>query len=213
MATLSLARAYQLSFDARPHSTLAVTGGCLNALGDFVAQVSSNVVCLGREEHEKRQPYDYVRTMRFFAFGVMISPMMGRWNTFLEHRFPLRSTLASGGKGKVSFKALSKRVAADQLMMAPVGLGLFLGSMGMMEGRSRRQISEKFRDLYPTAILANWKVWPAAQFVNFRFMPLPYRVPFSQTCGVFWTLYLSILNAKEDDKQDTRTAMRRTIDS
>jgi len=26
-------------------------------------------------------------------------------------------------------------------------------------------------------------------------MPLPYRVPFAQTCGVFWTLYLSILNS------------------
>jgi len=27
-------------------------------------------------------------------------------------------------------------------------------------------------------------------------MPLPYRVPFSQACGVFWTLYLSILNSE-----------------
>ena len=34
------------------------------------------------------------------------------------------------------------------------------------------------------------------QLVNFRFMPLPYRVPFQSTCGVFWTLYLSLLNAK-----------------
>lgn len=33
------------------------------------------------------------------------------------------------------------------------------------------------------------------QFINFWFMPLPYRVPFQQTCGVFWTLYLSLLNA------------------
>lgn len=34
------------------------------------------------------------------------------------------------------------------------------------------------------------------QLVNFRFMPLPYRVPFQSSCGVFWTLYLSLLNAK-----------------
>jgi hypothetical protein len=27
-------------------------------------------------------------------------------------------------------------------------------------------------------------------------MPLHYRVPFQSTCGVFWTLYLSIMNAK-----------------
>ena len=40
------------------------------------------------------------------------------------------------------------------------------------------------------------------QFINFRFMPLPYRVPFQQTCGVFWTLYLSIINSKEEQHQD-----------
>ena len=39
---------------------------------------------------------------------------MGRWNLLLERRFPLRSIK---GSNKVSFKALSKRVAADQLIM------------------------------------------------------------------------------------------------
>jgi protein Mpv17 len=44
MAALTLARAYQHSFDAHPHITLAVTGGTLNALGDCVAQVSERSV-------------------------------------------------------------------------------------------------------------------------------------------------------------------------
>jgi protein Mpv17 len=109
--------------------------------------------------------------------------------------------------------------------MAPLGLVLFIGSMGMMEGRTRSQIKQKYQDLYGDAIVANWKVWPVAQLVNFRFMPLPYRVPFSQACGVFWTLYLSMLNSRyapfvnglsdrqpltescrEDKKQDDRVA-------
>ena len=32
-----------------------------------------------------------------------------------------------------------------------------------MEGRDPRQIRERFRDLYQTALIANWKVWPVAQ--------------------------------------------------
>ena len=92
--------------------------------------------------------------------------------------------------------------------------------MGMMEGRGPKHIRARFEDIFKPALLANWKIWPAAQvcqvltfrisrvlltgewwvrgrdqFINFRFMPLPYRVPFQQTCGVFWTLYLSLLNA------------------
>ncbi|KAF8168320.1 hypothetical protein B0H34DRAFT_685082 [Crassisporium funariophilum] len=208
MAALTLARAYQHSFDSHPNSTLAITGGCLNALGDVVAQVTQNT--WGMEEHEEYRRYDFPRTLRFFCFGFTISPFMGRWNKFLETRFPLRSLNSTG---KVSFKALSKRVACDQLVMAPIGLGLFLGSMGMMEARSPRQIRERFKDLYQTALLANWRVWPLAQLVNFRYMPLPYRVPFSQACGVFWTLYLSILNSEEDQKQDRNAALRKTLDS
>lgn len=42
-------------------------------------------------------------------------------------------------------------------------------------------------------------------------MPLPYRVPFQQTCGVFWTLYLSILNSKEDARATLDEANARTV--
>ncbi|KAG2349242.1 hypothetical protein BDR05DRAFT_944329 [Suillus weaverae] len=42
---------------------------------------------------------------------------------------------------------------------------------------------------YPT-LLTNRKVWPVAQ----------------SACGVFWMLYLSILNAKEDERPDREAA-------
>ncbi|TFK23106.1 hypothetical protein FA15DRAFT_670838 [Coprinopsis marcescibilis] len=243
MAAVTLARAYQHSFDTHPYITLAVAGGCLNALGDCVAQVSERTVARKDDEFKR---YEFTRTLRFFCYGFVISPFLGRWNTFLESRFPLHklgfrrvqatspefsrnlrtlrtrrngsggwaeeaqllSTPGNAGKQRVSWAALTKRVAADQLIMAPIGLVLFIGSMGMMEGRTPRQIKEKYRDMYHEALVANWKVWPLAQLINFRFMPLPYRVPFSQTCGVFWTLYLSMLNAREDDQQDMRTILR-----
>ncbi|KAJ6509310.1 hypothetical protein C8R47DRAFT_17869 [Mycena vitilis] len=205
MAALTLARAYQSSFDARPNATLAVTGGCLNALGDIVAQTSHNIL---QKEHDERAPFDPTRTLRFFVFGATISPFLGRWNTFLEKQFPLR---ALSGTGKVSVKALAKRVAADQIVMAPIGLVAFIGSMGVLEGRSRTQIAQKYSDLFMPTLATNWTVWPFVQFVNFRFMPLPYRVPFQSACGVFWTLYLSTVNAREDRKQDRNTAMLRTL--
>lgn len=169
--------------------------------------------------------YDPIRTGRFIIFGTMMGPILARWNHFLEHRFPLRPLSAqaaaskevakgaggpvenvqrimlssSGGvtAGKVSIAALAKRVGADQAVMAPLGLAIFLGSMGIMEGHSLPAIQKKYVDLYPPAIKANWTVWPIIQFVNFRFMPLPYRVPFQATCGVFWTLYLSLLNSSK----------------
>ncbi|KAH7911230.1 hypothetical protein BJ138DRAFT_1151172 [Hygrophoropsis aurantiaca] len=205
MASLTIARAYQHFFDTHPNRTLALTGGTLNALGDVIAQISQNIVT---KEHERRPGWDAARTLRFFCFGFGLSPLLGRWNLFLERRFPLR---VRRGQGKVSFGALSKRVAADQLLMAPLGLVFFVGSMGIMEGRNLRQIRQKYADIYAPALLANWRAWPLAQFVNFRYMPLPYRIPFQSACGAFWTLYLSLLNSTEDQKQDHEEALRRTI--
>ncbi|EIM83393.1 uncharacterized protein STEHIDRAFT_101589 [Stereum hirsutum FP-91666 SS1] len=206
MAAIAVARAYQHSFDTRPNATLAVAGGALTALGDVVAQVTQNIRAR-RELHHTRPQYDAKRTLRFFIFGAAMSPFIGRWNKFLEWRFPLRSE-----GGKISMSSLTKRVAADQIIMAPIGLTMFLGGMGIMEGRDLNHIKGKFRDLYKEAIIANWKVWPAVQIINFRSMPLPYRVPFQQSCGVFWTLYLSLLNSSEECKQELEDNLRRTLD-
>lgn len=242
MAAITLARAYQHSFEARPNITLAIAGGSLTALGDCVAQLSERTLGKQRETGDV-QPYDFIRTGRFFFYGLAISPFLGRWNAFLESRFPLyirphsaqysrnlRTLRTRGGqwteeatilssegesaanKGRLSWAALTKRVAADQLIMAPIGLTLFIGSMGILEGRTKDQIKEKYRDLFGEAMLANWKVWPLAQMINFRFMPLPYRVPFSQTCGVFWTLYLSMLNSREDIIQDEHAVAKHQED-
>lgn len=35
--------------------------------------------------------------------------------------------------------------------------------MGVMEGRDIRHIRARFEDIYRPALLANWKIWPAAQ--------------------------------------------------
>ena len=42
-------------------------------------------------------------------------PIIGRWDFFLERNFPLRTL--GGGHGKVSLRALARRVGADQLFM------------------------------------------------------------------------------------------------
>lgn len=112
---------------------------------------------------------------------------------------------------RVSGFAVAKRVAADQLFMAPIGLALFIGTMGTLEGRDASHISRKFADMYPSALAANWQVWPLAQVVNFRYMPLAARVPFQATCGIFWNLYLSILNARDNRDVSSDDEMRRTV--
>lgn len=38
--------------------------------------------------------------------------------------------------------------------------------MGVMEGRDVKHIRARFEDIYRPVLLANWKVWPAAQVIS-----------------------------------------------
>lgn len=84
-----------------------------------------------------------------------------------------------------------------------------------MEGKSGHELSSKYSQIFwrtsypsrpchprdplahpPAAMLANWKVWPIIQAVNFSVIPFQYRLPFQSTCSIGWNLFLSLLNAE-----------------
>ncbi|GAA5961384.1 hypothetical protein JCM21900_006688 [Sporobolomyces salmonicolor] len=125
----------------------------------------------------------------------------------LEKELPKGARLERGGAtaegphgqtkdAEVSVAALVKRVAADQLGMAPVSLVIFLVSMSMLEGLDGEEMREKIRQNYLPILLVNWQVWPILQLINFRYVPLKYRVPFGSICGIAWTAFLSFRTAK-----------------
>lgn len=76
--------------------------------------------------------------------------------------------------------------------------------MSALEGKSLGETQDKFRTMYPRALMTNWQVWPAIQAVNFTLVPLPLRLPFQQTAGILWTCYLSMLNKTSDDEEAAR---------
>jgi len=68
---------------------------------------------------------------------------------------------------------LLTHVGFDQLAFAPTNLAIFLSSMALLEGTDPKA---KLKSTYWNALSSNWMVWPFIQFVNFKFVPLAYRV-------------------------------------
>ncbi|KAI9638728.1 uncharacterized protein MKK02DRAFT_41749 [Dioszegia hungarica] len=181
------AKFYNGEFDRRPTRTLIVTNGILNSVADLCAQASEQIL-YDATSGDPVPRYDPLRTLRFAAYGMALGPLIGKWMHLLETRIPMR--MGKPGNGLQLFK----RVLADQVIMAPAGMALFVAAMGTMEGKSVQQIKDKFSGMYFPGLIANWKVWPAIQTINFKLMPLAYRVPFQSTCGIAWTVFLSLLN-------------------
>ena len=136
-------------------------------------------------------PADTERSRQPQTAGVF-GPVATTWFGILARRVTLRNprleTLA--------------RVACDQMLFAPVMIGVFLSSMATMEGASAKERLDK---TWWPALQTNWMVWPFVQFVNFTFLPLQHRVLFANVISIGWNSYLSWVNSQpHDDDEETK---------
>lgn len=213
---------YNKSYNKRPILTLCVANGFLGAISDSLAQGISlyeqstkriNAAILPEKitRHESMwslsPTWDFRRTLRFAAYNFCVAPLGGKWYMFLDKFFPMpvvTGAVTKAVQSQITRKANGmaiKRMLTDQLLFAPAGLVVFFTAMGLAEG-GWENVKEKFRDAYTPALIANYKVWPIVQFVNFKFMPLQYRLPFVSSLGIVWNAYLSWLNnASKQEEQ------------
>jgi protein Mpv17 len=152
---------------------------------------------------------ELARTGRMALYGGCIfGPAATKWFGFLQRKvvFP--------GRPNTEIVA---RVLVDQTVFASTNLFVFLSTMALMEGTDPR---EKLASTYGTAIQKNWMLWPAVQFVNFKFVPLEHRVmlvnfvalgesvirrsvlTFHANLLLGWNCYLSLLNGQPGGAHD-----------
>ena len=96
--------------------------------------------------------------------GCVFGPGATLWYQFLQRKIVI--------PGKPNLE-IAARVATDQTVFASTNLFLFLSSMSIMEGTDPKA---KLESSYWEALKKNWMVWPGAQFINFKYVPLEYRV-------------------------------------
>jgi hypothetical protein len=223
MAAVSiLTRKFNSYYAKRPVLTTMITNAILGGIADTVAQSltavreraarkpgganKDDLIAIEIHEIDKRTPgppggltpdskylpppFDFERLTRFMAYGFLMAPIQHKWFGFLSRTFPVSKTAA--------LMPALKRVAFDQFLFAPVGLGIFFTFMTVAEGGGKRAVQRKFQDVYVPSLKANYLVWPAVQLINFRVMPIQFQIPFVSTVGIAWTAYLSLTNASED---------------
>ncbi|XP_077528782.1 mitochondrial inner membrane protein Mpv17-like isoform X2 [Haemaphysalis longicornis] len=121
-------------------------------------------------------------TSGFFVMGIaFVGPILRVWYITLE-----RIVGSTGGGAMVV-----KKVLLDQGVFTPVFIPSFLTTLGALQGRSWEGIKDMVRTDYLPILKANYMLWPAAQLINFRFVPLAYRVPFASCVALVWNTYLA----------------------
>ncbi|CAL5869191.1 uncharacterized protein PFLUO_LOCUS3419 [Penicillium psychrofluorescens] len=171
-------RWYQTKLARRPILTSSVTSAVLFGSGDVLAQ--QVIDRRGLEKH------DYGRTGRMALYGgAIFGPAATAWYGILQRHVVLKGTTST----------TIARVAADQILFAPVNLTCFLSSMAIMEGSDP---VEKWRNSFIPSYKANLIVWPFVQGANFAFVPLELRVLVVNVVSLGWNCFLSLINSGEE---------------
>ncbi|KXZ53212.1 hypothetical protein GPECTOR_7g1105 [Gonium pectorale] len=98
--------------------------------------------------------------------------------------------------GKKDFQSVLLKVLIDQLTYGPVCNILFMSFAALvLEGRPVAKVVSKILSDYPGVQLNGWRLWPLAALINYRFVPLQFRVLFINLVALCWTTFL-LLSSK-----------------
>eukprot|EP01006_Ploeotia_vitrea_P001064 TRINITY_DN104139_c0_g1_i1.p2 TRINITY_DN104139_c0_g1~~TRINITY_DN104139_c0_g1_i1.p2 ORF type:complete len:215 (+),score=110.30 TRINITY_DN104139_c0_g1_i1:30-647(+) len=183
-----LMAAYNRALTKRPLLTKMATAAGLFSFGDVLAQKIAMA-----PEDKFTEKFDIVRNGRMIVVGgVMFAPLAHSWFGILD------KLVKVGSPGQ----QVLKKVALDQAIFGPLINGCFITSFALLEGHfDVDYIAGKFKNDFFDILKVNWVVWPVAQLINFRYVPLSHRVLFVNCVNVGWSAFLSYMGTREGGKE------------
>ncbi|KAL7638135.1 UNVERIFIED_CONTAM: hypothetical protein RMT77_011760 [Armadillidium vulgare] len=195
----------QKSFSHHLFITNVTVSFSLSATGDIIQQFY-------RMKVREQQRWDKLRTQNMTCTGVAVGILCHHWYQVLDQYLPGRST-----------KVVFLKLVLDQLLFSPVCIFVFISTLNIVKGlnllvdkidssdsdkleiinkrfvKFKEDLSVKGLQLY----LADWVVWPPAQFINFYFLPSKYRVLYDNTISLLYDVYTSHVMYSRESKKDS----------
>lgn len=165
---------YSRRVETDPVKTKALTSFFGFMLGDIMAQKIEG------------RPFNPLRCLRLGGYGLTIDGPIGHmWYKLLD-RFVYPNDPQCTA-------AVLAKTAADQIIWAPVMTCVYFAFLRAMEGHPELIASTIQAKLVQT-VVANYVLWPAAHFINFRFVPSQHRILYNNVVAIFWNAFLSTLS-------------------
>jgi hypothetical protein len=174
-------------FKKNPRLVNVCTGCATFAMGDILAQYLEH-----RQSGRGKLSFDYWRTFQVGMFGIVMNTF------FLHHWYAFLDKVV--GSSMTSKVGVAVKMAADQFIYAPFAISSYFCfasfraelangdySLESIYNAFMMKMELRFLKTY----MADCVVWPFANFVNFRFVPLPYRPSLSCVVQLLWQTYMS----------------------
>ncbi|KAJ1446096.1 hypothetical protein M885DRAFT_547751 [Pelagophyceae sp. CCMP2097] len=190
------ARWYDGRLTAAPLLTKSATSGCVSCVGDALAQFSKTATFVADSTHV----FDARRSAAFALLGALyFGPFLHFWYNALA-RLEVRWRRRGMRKPEV--------VAIQLVLNQSVGAGIVNAGFFFMFAFAQSALAPyssptplidaraAFRANYRNVMFANWIIWPIPSLLNLWFVPLQYRVAYTNCVAVVWKFVLSLLTTR-----------------
>ncbi|XP_016993408.2 mpv17-like protein 2 [Drosophila takahashii] len=157
--------------------TNVVGSGLLMVVGDVIAQEYEYRRGL---RHQDR--FDTDRMYRMFVAGALQGPLHHYVYNWMDKVMPART-----------FQNILKKILIDQLVMSPACILIFFYSICYLERQTLEATNQELISKFPYVYLLDWMTWPAAQYLNFRYLDTKYRVTFVNVCTAVYNVLMSYM--------------------
>jgi hypothetical protein len=175
---------YKSMLSQHPLVTKSITSSVLTTFSDAICQQLPK----GAAGQQTKTNFDYKRSLHVAITGFVWSgPVTHNWYSILEKIVTIKNPI--GG--------LTARIILDAIIFSPVTVCGYFTCRSILEGSGVAGIRDKLSTRFVPAVTGAWKFWPAANIINFGLVPVEFRVLYSNVLSIFWTGYLTLLNANK----------------
>jgi protein Mpv17 len=177
---------YKSMLVARPLLTKSLISSGIMTVSDAICQKLT--LGAGQADDKKKQDLDFTRIVQVAITGLSYSgPITHVWYGTLEKIVKIQDPLIG----------LIARIILDAIIFSPVTVSGYFTVRSILEGSGFQGAREKLEARFVSTVLGAWKFWPLANIINFGLIPLEFRVLYVNVLSLFWTGYLSYVNAQK----------------
>lgn len=159
---------YLEQLDKNPYMTRALTAGVLGACSESVVRVVKKEKLLAN-----RAPY-----IRQFLLGLLWrGPLLTTWLRILSYIFR--------NWNQKQLKTVIAKVFVHETVWDSFFVASYMYLLGILDKRPSSEVAEMVKKQFWPALIAQYKVWPFVQILNFWVIPFKLQVGFNNVVGVF----------------------------
>ncbi|KAK3587641.1 hypothetical protein CHS0354_032848 [Potamilus streckersoni] len=198
---------YMKNLQERPVLTKACTSGAISFLSNIISQkIAPNP--------DGKIAWRSVAAYTSFGFFIT-GPLFHNFYLLLDKLFPRKDKMAP-----MKNQDIAKMIIFDRLVLAPPYLLVFLYAIAILElqlgwfehkklmssanmsddetaspiliGQGTEVAMKRVKATFWTILKMNWRVFTIVQYINFRYVPIKYRVLFGNVIALFFSIYVAV---------------------